>query len=741
LPYLQKLSPSSDLVVDFETTGLDVLEPGFRPVGLGIACSMYPDGIYCPIDPGLESYQVLLYLCNFNLIAHNVSYDARVLEQYLRANYPNYKPMSLFPWKNDTYLMFKALSTEGYAGQSWSLKAAQMSVLGWASTNEEELDRWLAENGKLKKNIPPELLRKLKRMDGCTSAWNWEALTREEQAQVYKCVDKGRMCEAPNKILGYYAGLDAQSTWALYEHFQSYYDQFPDMKDILENEMMVLAELEIEEFFHGMYVDEELLEERIAGVQSAMAELLEEFHENSDATGWISSFNEQRVDLIVAARPPEFTKTGKVAARYTKWKEKVAIAKATNHFNPNSKDQLAWLFYDCLFKTSEVTPHWNWRGDKSYKFTVTIDGEEHEVDGTATGKRKVDKKILPKLGKAGKLLTRYNELNKLLGYMTKMQDSLAGGFHHTQLRLAGTLTFRCSGTGGVNIQQLPKARDYLDCLKPRPGHVFIQMDVDALEPVVLAELSEDEAMMNLYGPGAKPNDIYLYVGASIPALRDEVCAYGYDPLNPTAEAIALTKKKAKRIRGICKVVHLSAGYGAGAGKIYATLIQAGVVITLDEVKEIHKAYWELFGGVVEYQKKLKAEWSSNGGWFINGRGMPVSVAEHLEKDILNRCIQNTGHMNMLTYLKHLQTLRKANTHLSIQPIVCDFHDECIFEVPTEQADEVLELFRTTWSLTNTELGGIIPLSGEPEVCYSFSEFKCEGGYKVDDITKEFDLAC
>lgn len=299
--------------------------------------------------------------------------------------------------------------------------------------------------------------------------------------------------------------------------------------------------------------------------------------------------------------------------------------------------------------------------------------------------------------------------------------------------------YRKTKNVSVNIQQLPKARDYLDCLKPRPGHVFIQMDVDALEPVVLAELSEDEAMMNLYGPDAKPNDIYLYVGASIPALRDEVCAYGYDPLNPTAESIAITKKKAKRIRSICKVIHLSAGYGAGAKKIHETLVQSGVEITLQEVKELHKAYWALFGGVTAYQNKLKNEYAMNGGWFINGRGMPISVAGHLEKDILNRCIQSTGHFNLLTYLKHLEVLRNGNQRIKLVPIVCDFHDECIYEVPEKQAKLTLNLFRRAWSLTNEELGGIIPLSGEPEICYSFSDFKVEGGYKTDDIINEFNL--
>ncbi len=702
-PYLKRLSPSSVVTLDFETTGLDVLAPDFKIVGVGIAANEFPEGIYFPFTYSRYDQARMIQLITYPLVAHNVSYDGRVLEDYFRKTVPDYSPMSIFPWINDTRNMFKAVANEGYAGQNWSLKTAQVDVLGWTETNEIELDNWLIENGYVKTKNKP---------------------------------DKSKMSLAPHSILGPYCGWDAQSTLYLYNHIASYYNEFPDMKDILEQEMMVLTELEIEEYFHGLYVNEALLDKRIAGVELAMVDLKDEFRYRSDATSHIQLYNAITVTALKDAEPPKFTKTGKVAARWTKWSEKLAISRETEHFNPNSKDQLAWLFYDCMFDTTDVRSVVDWKGDTSYKFTVTINGENHEVDGTPGGKRKVDKKILPKLGRAGQLLTRYNELTKLLGYMTGMKESLRDGLHHTNLKVFGTLTGRCSGTGGVNIQQLPKARDYLDVLTPRPGHVFIQMDVDALEPVVLAELSQDAAMMNLYGPEAKPNDIYLFVGASIPALRDEICKYGYDPYNPTAEAISITKKKAKKFRSICKVLHLSAGYGAGARKIWETLVQSGIDITLDEVKKIRKDYWELFADVVNFQDGLGQEYDINGGWFFNGRGMPVTVASHLTKDNLNRCIQSTGHYNLLTYLKHLQTLRRDNSHLSIIPIVVDFHDETIFEVPIEQADEVMDLFRKTWSLTNEELGGIIPLSGEPEICYSFSDFKCEGGYLVEDIRNE-----
>ena len=703
-PYLNQLRPSSKVAVDFETTGLDVLDPDFKPVGVGIACDKFPEGIYAPLGCDYDSTTLMSYLTNFKLIAHNVSYDARVMELVLRKSSLEYKPMSNWPWVEDTYLIFKSLSTEGYLNQSWSLKEAQKIILGWKETNEIELDNWLIENNYSRGGRP----------------------------------DKGQMWKAPNDILGKYCALDAQSTWALHKHFESYLTEFPDLDLIIKQEFITLSKLEVEQFFYGIKIDTELLEARMNSLQDAMDKLLNKFYNDSEVSHFIQTFNWQQVNDIIQNEPPKYTKTNKITSRWKKWQDKVEVAKTTNYFNPNSKPHLCWLFYDVLYESSPVVSSLNWRKEEERKFSVKVDGKIHWIEATATGRKRIDKKILPKLGIAGKLLSRYNELNKLMGYMKKMKESTRSSIHHTNLRIYGTLTGRCSGSGGVNIQQLPKARDYLDCFIPRPGNVFIQMDVDALEPVVLAELSEDPAMMKLYGPGAKPNDIYLFVGASIPALRSKICMHGYDPQNPTKEAISRTKKLAKTPRTICKIVHLSASYGAGPGTIYQTLQEAGVKITKEEVKTIHSDYWKLFKGVTSFQNDLKTEWSSNGGWFLNGRGMPTAVANKYEKDILNRCIQSTGHVNLLTYLKNLDLLR-SESDISLRPVLVDFHDETVWEVPENQAEKALELFNKTWDLTNKELGGIISLSGAPEICKTFSDFKCEGGYRTQESLEEFNL--
>ena len=153
----------------------------------------------------------------------------------------------------------------------------------------------------------------------------------------------------------------------------------------------------------------------------------------------------------------------------------------------------------------------------------------------------------------------------------------------------------------MNPQQQPKVEGYMKCFTARRGNVLLQMDIDALEPGGTAELSRDPSMWTLYGPGAVANDIYLFVLAGIDKFREEITSVGYDPLNPTKDAISATKKAFKGLRAIGKKVHLSSGYGAGAFKIWKDLLLAGVDITLEAVEEVHVGYWQVFAGVKEYE--------------------------------------------------------------------------------------------------------------------------------------------
>ena len=275
------------------------------------------------------------------------------------------------------------------------------------------------------------------------------------------------------------------------------------------------------------------------------------------------------------------------------------------------------------------------------------------------------------------------------------------------------------GPGGLNIQQLPKDERFLRCFIAREGHTLIDTDFTSLENVVLAEHSRDKGLMELYGSG-KPHDSYLFVACFI--FPESGIAEVYKPNNPTKESVAQAKKQFKKYRNIAKVIVLASNYGAGAFKIHLTLTQAGVNITLDEVKKLHERYWELFSGIKRFEKQLRQEWEDREGYFYNGVGRAIVVPEDFLKDIVNRFCQSTGVGLLHRLLWHINKLR-AKYKVPMWPWIVDFHDQTTWEVTEGYETQAERVFREAYALLNSELDAIIPLKGDIDLGNTLWEFK------------------
>jgi len=680
------------VIVDFETTGLNILAPDFRVVGIGIAGKNLEGGIYFGLKDGANPKELLKALLRRELVAHNVCYDAAVLERLCNAhNLPSTLSTS-WPWKWDTISMYFHLSQHEWDGQSYGLKAAQVDVLGWEDKGDVELDAWLKDNG----------------------------------------LGKNDMWQAPDAILGKYGCYDVQSTYQLFEHLLPQLEAFPDaVTFISEVEIPYHYRAIVEMRFYGIKIDTA----KLSALKQELEANIEAFHSrfmnHEQVQRWVAGIDSIKLGELIDNEPPKMTKTGKVAARWTKWKEKVDNFEEGSWVNTNSKAQLRDLFFSHLYKVSEVRPVIGWDGSqRAFKggkllWEVDIITEEGKIThewAAKTSDIPVSKELLPKLGEVGKMLFNYNLDVKLLGYVKGLEDSLVDGVHAGQLRPLGTISGRCAGSGGVNLQQISKDPRYLECFVAREGCTLIDADVTALEPCVLAELSECPNYMKLYGPDAKPNDIYLFVGANTEAMGPTLRSLGYDPDNPTPEAISKTKKTLKKERGIAKVLHLSSGYGAGAGKIWKTLLSQGVELSFDDAKRIHADYWNLFKRVKDYEEELKELRANNGGWILDGLGLPITIGKHKLKDILNTLIQGTGHRILVRHIANIMKLRDE-TKLPFNMWIADFHDETIVECKDEVVNDVMELFNKAEHLTNEELGGTIYLKIEPDQGKDLRPFK------------------
>jgi hypothetical protein len=255
--------------------------------------------------------------------------------------------------------------------------------------------------------------------------------------------------------------------------------------------------------------------------------------------------------------------------------------------------------------------------------------------------------------------------------------------------------------------------------------VYLDCDLTAAEPTVITELTRDPGMMMVYGPEARNQDVYLYFGANIPGLGDEIRAAGYDPLNPTKEGLANAKKKCKSIRNICKTVVLAKQYRAGVKKINQTLRLNGVNLTYSEVENICQVYDETFKGVKEFSYLLEREWEERNGWVYNGLGRPMTVAESYKKDLVNRVIQSTGHDIHMKLIRIFRRLMQTSK-IPFKWVIADFHDQFIIECSVLHAEKIKDLLiPKAFDILNEELQGLIPIKGDPKIVPSMAEAKLE----------------
>lgn len=514
-------------------------------------------------------------------------------------------------------------------------------------------------------------------------------------------LSKAHMAKLPPAILGPYSGGDADAAWQGGHYLWGVTARFPELRDYHQRVFLTEVRLLAEQQLRGLWVDRDRLENCRADLERNIAASLAAFHEHPEVTPHITAFNEQVRQAWLQAEPPKHTKKGDVSVRWEQWRARERPWMEQRGFNANSKQQLCDLFYNKL-------------GYKPRKFTET-------------GRAQINKKVLPTLGEPGKLLATYNKQVKALGYVNGMIAQLGpDDIFHPQFNSVGAVTWRLSGSGGLSLHQQPKTPDYLWALRARPGMKLVQADAEALEPVILAEFSQDKTLLQLYGPGAKQNDVYLFVGSKIPALGRDILRAGYNPDDPTPDGIKSAKKQCKHQRAIAKKFHLMSVYLAGPEAIHSDLQLEGIDITLGEVKQMHKDYWRLFAGVKQWEMQLLEMRYNNDGWFPSILGTPLTIDSHpkILKDIVNRHTQHAGHTFLQVWLWHVDQLRRERG-VTMHPWLADFHDEMLWEVPEEQAQAAADLISEALRRTNDEMGMGIQVKGPPMVVDNLAQVKCE----------------
>lgn len=595
------------------------------------------------------------------------------------------------------------------------------------------------------------------------AVFNWDALNAEELQAALSAADPGQIAGLDTDYLLEYAAEDTDITWNFYQHILvPALDKFKAYADYHKEQMVSAITHNAIQQLLGIWIDVTYMEQHREHLLQLQEEQLAKILNHKDIKAGIDSFNQAVMQNLLASEPevkyhkipdrkPEpnkFTQEGHVSRNWKSWYTKEEeIARLTANPEPLPR-YLKFLekvddFKEKLHRfpnlTDEEIKHYNlfsikspddkrWLLYEALKFPIKVTVfNKHNPD--APKKAAVDEAAMLGMGEIGKMFIDWQSTTKELQFIESLVSRLdKDDIFHPQFKLPGTYTGRLSGAGGFSMQILPKSAEFLEAFRPAPGHRIVDIDVSALEPVVLTELSRDKGLLSVYGPSASPySDIYLTVGSRLGTMGQPFRDCGYDYLNPTKEAAAKCKKEHKNLRNIVKKLHLSASYGAGAGKICSSLQLDGVSITYDEVKTLHTEYWNIFGDVRKYEQKLVSQWEKNGGWFLNGVGFPTCVAQDKLKDIMNRQIQGTGH-TILTFLQKQIADGFAAEKIKYRPYVWDFHDEVVVEVPEEQAARAFEIMNNAFAELNKLLHSaetVVKFKGSGDVMYSLAEAKVE----------------
>lgn len=246
---------------------------------------------------------------------------------------------------------------------------------------------------------------------------------------------------------------------------------------------------------------------------------------------------------------------------------------------------------------------------------------------------------------------------------------------HTTYDQTVAATGRLSSTN-PNLMNIPVRTDLGKQIRraflPEDGYVLLSADYSQIELRVMAHLSEDPILLEVFAAG---KDVHSETASRI---------YGLDA----------SELKTKH-RSVAKMVNYGLAYGMGAPGLAERLN-----IALDEAKDIMDTYFEQFGGVADFLDTVVKQAYADGfttTMFGRRRYLPElgsgnpRVRAIGERQALNAPIQGSAADIMkLAMIKVDADITASGLGTRM---ILTVHDELVFEVPTEETEQAEQLVR------------------------------------------------
>ena len=295
---------------------------------------------------------------------------------------------------------------------------------------------------------------------------------------------------------------------------------------------------------------------------------------------------------------------------------------------------------------------------------------------TARGQYSTTEEVLEKLRDrhpiVGKIL-EYRKIKKLLStYVNALPDLInpKTGRIHTTYNQTVTATGRLSSTN-PNLQNIPirneEGREIRKAFIPADGNVFFSADYSQIELRLVANMSEDESMVEAFLAG---NDIHRATAAKI----------FHEKLEDVTED---QRRKAK-----------TANFGMIYG-ISAFGLSERLKISRAEAKSIIEGYFAMFPGVRKYMDECVEKTKSTGyvtTLFGRRRLLPdinsrnAVVRGYAERNAINAPIQGTA--ADVIKIAMINIYKKFKEEGIRSKMILQVHDELNFDVLPEELEKV-----------------------------------------------------
>ncbi len=292
---------------------------------------------------------------------------------------------------------------------------------------------------------------------------------------------------------------------------------------------------------------------------------------------------------------------------------------------------------------------------------------------TPTGKPSVAKGVLEKIDHPlAKAVVSMKHAEKVIkAYFSNIVDNVDDdGYVHASINPLAAITGRMSVSNPA-LQQIPREALVRNAFTASEGNKLVLIDYDQMELRIAASLSRDVGLMEDI---ATQEDIHTHAGCKI---------FGVDQITKQQRQITKNAVYATLFAGGPKVLAETAG------------------ISLKEAKEFMWAYNDLYPGLKQFQKQLESRASENR--MSNGRVFAQTAFGRIQPcwpdasyKLINYVIQGTG--ADILKMKIAELVAAGFGEFLVLPV----HDEIIFDVPEDIAEDVLRDAKDVMTVDNEE---------------------------------------